>query len=128
MLEEKCELEEAENDSRLKAQQLDHQCKVQEDQNKSLLEELEVERNNRAMLEDEIADLRSKELEHVNDSEYYEALIQRWQRHDHDQSFFSSTFVSIQDMSKEFSIWKKSKWSFERNSTYWNRPVASWHL
>lgn len=80
LLEEKCELEEEENDSRLRAQRLDQQYRLSVENCELLTADLDMERKGRLALQEEVGELRGREARSKEESAYLEALVQRYEQ------------------------------------------------
>ncbi len=80
LLEEKCELEEEENDSRLRAQRLDQQYRLSVENCELLTADLEMERKARMQLQREVGELRGRQSELRGEAAYLEALVQRYEQ------------------------------------------------
>ena len=80
LLEEKCELEEADNDSRLNAQRWEQECKNNVEKSRLLGDELVLERKAMSMLRDELDQMQLNAEDSRRDSAYLEALVQRYEQ------------------------------------------------
>merc|ERR1712223_2266120 len=80
LLEEKCELEEAENDSRLNAQRWEHQHKTTLEKSQLLSDELTLERKSNNILHSELETVQANLEESRNESAYFESLVQRYEQ------------------------------------------------
>ena len=79
-LEEKCELEEAENDSRLNAQRWEHQHKTTLEKSQLLSDELTCERKSNSILHSELETVQANLEESRNETAYFESLVQRYEQ------------------------------------------------
>lgn len=80
LLEEKCELEEQENDSRLNAQRWEQQHKSTLEKTELLSEELTFERKSSSILKSELDTTRAHLDDARNEVGYLEALVQRYEQ------------------------------------------------
>lgn len=80
LLEEKCELEEAENDSRLNAQRWEQQHVNTVEKSQLLNEELSLERKSNDMLRSQIDSVSANLEEARNEVAYLESLVQRYEQ------------------------------------------------
>ena len=80
LLEEKCELEEAENDSRLNAQRWEHTNKSNIENNQLLSDELTMERKSNSILRSELDNVQANLDEARNEASYFESLVQRYEQ------------------------------------------------
>ena len=79
LLEEKCELEEAENDSRLEAQRWEQTNKNTNEKNQLLSDELTLERKSSSILRSELDNVQANLEEARNEASYFESLVQRYE-------------------------------------------------
>ncbi len=80
LLEEKCELEEAENDSRLSAQRWEQQLHNTAERSNLLSDELAMEQKSNSILKSELDTVQASLDEVRNESSYLEALVQRYEQ------------------------------------------------
>ena len=108
LLEEKCELEEAENDSRLNAQRWEHQHKSTVEKSELLSDELTMERKSNCILRSELDTVQANLEDARNEASYYESLIQRYEQRVFDLEELEVELrekLSLLEGAVQFAIW-----------------------
>ena len=108
LLEEKCELEEAENDSRLNAQRWEHQHKSTLEKSELLSDELTMERKSNCILRSELDTVQANLEDARNEASYYESLIQRYEQRVFDLEELEVELrekLSLLEGAVQFAIW-----------------------
>ena len=111
LLEEKCELEEAENDSRLNAQRWEHQHKSTLEKSELLSDELSMERKSNSILRSELDTVQANLEDARNEASYYESLIQRYEQRVFDLEELEVELrekLSLLEGAVQFAIWWNS--------------------
>lgn len=80
LLEEKCELEEQENDSRLEAQRWEIQHNSTMEKSELLSDELTMERKSNSILRSELDTVQANLEDARNEVSYFESLVQRYEQ------------------------------------------------
>ena len=106
--EEKCELEEAENDSRLHAQRWEQQQKSAVEHSHLLSDELALERKSNCILRSELDTVHANLEDARNEAAYFESLIQRYEQRVFDLEELEVELrekLSLLEGALQFAVW-----------------------